>query len=183
VEAVSVHLDDPGPDSAADRSYVVPWSSASFDDFFASEYRRVVGIATVLCGRRSVGEELAQEAFVAAFRRWGRICRYDDPTAWVRRVTVNLATSWLRRGAREARALAQMRRKREEDTELLTDDPEFWNAVRALPARQAQVVALRYLEDRSVVEIAQVLGIAEATVRVHLHAARVRLAATLGEPS
>ena len=48
--------------------------------------------------------------------------------------------------------------------------------VRALPKRQAQVVALLYVEELSSVEVAEVLGCSEATVRVHLHRAKKRLA-------
>ena len=52
----------------------------------------------------------------------------------------------------------------------------FWAAVRTLPRRQQAVVALHYLEDRSVADVAQVLGIAEGTVKAHLHKARAALA-------
>jgi RNA polymerase sigma-70 factor (ECF subfamily) len=153
----------------------------SFDSFFRAEYRRVAGLAAVLCGRPAVGEELAQEAFVAAYRRWDRVASYDDPAAWVRRVVVNLATSTLRRAAREARVLARLRLRREQRSLGDPFDDELWRTVRALPRRQAQCAALRYLEDRSVADIALILGIAAPTVRVHLHAARNTLAATLGE--
>jgi RNA polymerase sigma factor (sigma-70 family) len=60
-------------------------------------------------------------------------------------------------------------------------DEEFWTAVRALPTRQAQCIALAYLEDRSAVEIAEVLAITPTTVRVHLHEARATLARQLRE--
>lgn len=154
---------------------------ASFDDFFTAEYRRVVALAFVLCGRRSVAEECAQDAFVAAFRHWERIASYDDAAAWVRRVAANLATSVLRRRAREARALGRLMLRRERPAEILPFDEDFWAAVRALPRRQAQCVALHYLEDRPVVEVAAVLDIAPATVRVHLHDARRALATALHE--
>jgi len=52
--------------------------------------------------------------------------------------------------------------------------------MRNLPRRQAQTVALFYLEDRSTEEIAAILGCAESTVRVHLHRARSTLARDLG---
>ena len=153
----------------------------TFDDLFVAEYRRVVGLAAVLTGRGPVAEELAQEAFIRAYRHWDRIVEYDDPAAWVRRVVVNLSTSSLRRAGSEARALARVALRREPVTELHLDDPSFWAAVRALPRRQAQCIALHYLEDRAAGDIAEVLGIAEATVRVHLHAGRAALAATLEE--
>jgi RNA polymerase sigma-70 factor, ECF subfamily len=156
-------------------------AAPAFDDFFTAEYGRVVGLAFVLCGRRALAEELAQDAFVSAYRRWSVVSGYDDPGAWVRRVAANLATSTLRRRTREARALARLAARRVPVEELVVEDGEFWEAVRRLPRRQAQCVALRYLEDRSVTDIASVLGIAEPTVRVHLHQGRIQLAAALGE--
>ncbi len=55
-------------------------------------------------------------------------------------------------------------------------DEEFWRAIRELPRRQAQCVALRYLEDRTVAEVASILGITSSTVRVHMHFAWSTLA-------
>ncbi len=56
----------------------------------------------------------------------------------------------------------------------------FWALVRQLPDRQAAAVALHYLEDRSVAQIADDLGIAEGTVKVHLSRGRAALAESLG---
>ena len=83
-----------------------------FESFFVAEYDQVVGLAFVLCGRRVVAEEVAQDAFVQAYRRWSVVSGYDDPGAWVRRVAVNLATSTLRRRAREVRALTRLAGRR-----------------------------------------------------------------------
>lgn len=60
--------------------------------------------------------------------------------------------------------------------ELGEADEAFWMAVRTLPPRQAQCVALHYLEDRSVADIARVLECSENTVKVHLHRGRLALA-------
>ena len=153
----------------------------AFEAFFSSDYEQVVGLAFVLCGRRAVAEEVAQDAFVQAYRRWDVVSRYDDPGAWVRRVAVNLATSTLRRRAREVRALTRVAGRRSPVAELVVTDEAFCEAVRRLPKRQAQCIALHYLEDRSVADVAALLDIAEATVRVHLHQGRTALAAALGE--
>jgi RNA polymerase sigma-70 factor (ECF subfamily) len=153
----------------------------AFDGFFAAEHPRVVGLVFVLCGSRAQAEEIAQEAFLRAYQRWDVVSAYDDPGAWVRRVAANLATSWLRRRGREVRALARTAARRPPVIEAVVADPAFWDAVRHLPRRQAQCVALHYLEDRSVADIARVLGIGEPTVRVHLHRGRRELAATLHE--
>ena len=60
-------------------------------------------------------------------------------------------------------------------------DTEFWDHVRRLPRRQAQAIALHYLEDRSVADVADILGCSVATAKVHLHRGRHALAERLGE--
>jgi RNA polymerase sigma-70 factor (ECF subfamily) len=96
-------------------------------------------------------------------------------------VAVNQAMSALRRRSAEARTVLRLSGQRPLPEPLPDDAEAFWRAVRALPSRQAQAVALHYLEDRSVKDIAAVLECAEATVRVHLHRGRQALAAALGE--
>jgi RNA polymerase sigma-70 factor (ECF subfamily) len=107
---------------------------------------------------------------------WDRV---DNPGAWVRRVVSNRAVSRWRRRTRELAALTRLA-ARAEPVVLEPADDAFWDAVRALPHRQAQVVALYYLEDLSVVAIAGVLGIAGGTVKATLAKARQRLATQLG---
>jgi DNA-directed RNA polymerase specialized sigma24 family protein len=55
---------------------------------------------------------------------------------------------------------------------LPASNADFWRAVRSLPQRQAQAVALYYLEDLSIQQTAAVLDCAEGTVRAHLAKAR-----------
>ena len=153
--------------------------SVDFEELYRREFAAVLALAYVLSGSRSAAEELAQDAFLAAHRDWARIGGYDDPAARVRRVCANRAVSVVRRRASEARALARLGRRRVLPDELPQDSAEFWGAVRRLPARQAQVVALHYLEDRSLADVAHVLGCAEGTVKAHLHRARQALAADL----
>lgn len=165
-----------GPPGATIRPAV------DFDDLYRWHWRPVVALVYGLSGSRAGAEELAQDAFLAAHRHWDRVRDYDDPGAWVRRVAVNLAVSSLRRRAAEARAMARAgARRRPVPDELAPEDEAFWRAVRALPARQAQAVALHYLEDRPVAEIAAILECAEGTVKVHLHRARRALAVALRE--
>jgi RNA polymerase sigma factor (sigma-70 family) len=64
--------------------------------------------------------------------------------------------------------------------ELEPQDERFWALVRELPARQTQAITLFYLEDRSVLEIAEILGCSPATAKVHLFRGRQALAARLG---
>jgi RNA polymerase sigma-70 factor (ECF subfamily) len=152
----------------------------AFEVFYVREYAAVVGLAYALSGSRWGAEDLAQEAFLAAHRDWERIGSYEQPAAWVRRVVANLSVSAFRRRAAEAKALARVAFGRAEPVpDLAAADPEFWAAVRALPRRQAQVMALFYLEDRSVVEVAETLDMTPGTVKRHLYDGRKALARRL----
>ncbi len=150
-----------------------------FEDFYRNEHRNVLGLAFVLTGNQWVAEDAAQEAFTAAFRRWRSISAYDLPGAWVRRVVCNQAASVLRRRMREAKALVRLSRRANDTVMLEEGDESFWQAVRRLPARQAQAVALFYMEDFSIAEIAEVLGCSEGTVKTHLSRARHAVAQDL----
>lgn len=151
-------------------------SIPDFESFYRNEYRRVVGLAYTLSGSRIVAEDITQDAFLAAHRSWDRVGSYDKPEAWVRRVVANLSVSFFRTKAREAKALARLRPSETYLPRLPEPDEQFWKAVRALPARQAQAIALHYLEDRSVADIAEILECSESTVKVHLHKGRNKLA-------
>jgi RNA polymerase sigma-70 factor (ECF subfamily) len=159
---------------------VIRMAPEAFEDFYGREYLAVVGLAYALSGSRWGAEDLAQEAFMAAHRDWERIGLYDKPGAWVRRVVANLSVSAFRRRAAEAKALARVPFGHEASLpDLAEGDPEFWAAIRSLPRRQAQVVALFYLEDRSVAEVAEILDVTLGTVKRHLHNGRQALARRL----
>lgn len=151
--------------------------AAPFELFYGDEYRHVVRIVYALCGSWTTAEEVTQEAFLKALRRWPHLQQMDRPDAWVRRVACNLATSQFRRRSIEARALLRWRSRQDasEPQPLSSDLERFWGRVRRLPGRQAQAVALFYADDLPVVEVARVMGCAEGTVKAHLHAARERL--------
>jgi RNA polymerase sigma-70 factor, ECF subfamily len=153
--------------------------SLSFDDFYRREHRHVLGLAFVLTGNQWVAEDTAQDAFTAAYRQWRSIVAYDSPGAWIRRVTCNRAASVWRRRVREAKALVRLAGRTQAYLEPDDDAEEFWQTVRRLPPRQAQVVALYYLEDYSVREISQVLDCSEGTVKTHLSRARDAVARQL----
>lgn len=151
-----------------------------FEAFFASEYVRVVRTVFLVVHDQAQAEELAQDAFVQLLGRWSRIAMYEQPGAWVRRVAIRMAV----RAAKRERARRVLER-RAAPMSIVPDLPlprkEVLDAVRSLPTQQRAAVVLHYFEDRPVAEIADVLGCAPATARVHLHKARTRLAALLDE--
>ena len=152
----------------------------TFDAFAQRERAALVAFGWSLTGSLPVAEELAQEALAAAWAAWDRVGGFDRPGAWARKVVANRAATHRRSAGREARALGRLWSRRATDQiELPRNDAELWRLVRSLPERQAHVVALHYVDDRSVAEIAKLLDCTEGTVKTHLHRARVSLARAL----
>lgn len=154
-----------------------------FDSFYRQEMAGLVTLLTALTGSTPQAEELAQEAMLRAHQRWDRISGYDKPGAWVRRVGVNLALNAGARRRSERRALERLAGDRLQPGMVLPRDDgpdDFWAMVRILPRRQAAAVALHYLEDLPVAEVATILGCAEGTAKAHLHKGRTTLARLLG---
>ncbi len=148
----------------------------SFEVLYRENYAAVVGLVYALSGSRSVAEDLAQEAFLRAHRDWTRVSEMDRPDGWVRRVAMNLARSWLRRLRSETRARLRIGPEGAISTQHADlGSEDFWREVRRLPSRQAQAIALHYIEDLSISEVANTLGIAEGTVKALLHQGRARL--------
>jgi RNA polymerase sigma factor (sigma-70 family) len=160
----------PVADNAADQP---AHNAADYDDFFRLHYPHVVRVVHSILGDRARAEEVAQEAFVRLYLRWARVSTYDQPAAWTRRVAVRLAF----RVSRRDRVRSALERRAA--TIDLSDEPApatDLSLVRRLPRNQRVAVTLHYVEDLSIPDVAAAMGCAEATVRVHLHRARRRLA-------
>jgi RNA polymerase sigma-70 factor, ECF subfamily len=153
----------------------------SFERFYESQYATVTRLAYSLCGSLAVAEELAQEAFVAAHARWRRISLFDRPDLWVRRVVINRSLSYRRRLASERIALERVSQAPTSPNEPDLADDEIWQALRSLSDRQTEVLALVYVEDRPIAEVAEILRLGEETIRTHLKRGRAALATRLGE--
>ena len=147
-----------------------------FEQFFLDNYAAVLHILALTTGDRERATDAAQEAFIKAYSKWSKIRRYDSPVAWVRRVAINASHDSFRKDRR--------RRRREQATPLASDAPQSdryasdeaaTQLLRELPDRQREVATLFYVDDRSVVEIAAILGLNEGTVKSHLSSARDHL--------
>lgn len=152
-----------------------------FEVFYRREFPNAARLAYVLTGSMLAAEDLAQDALLAASRRWDEIRHLDSPAGWVRRVVSNKSVSLYRRSVAEMSARMRLWSARPEPPDLAPATEEIWSLVRRLPPRQAQVVALAYVEDLSLEQIAAVLGISAPTVGTHLQRGRQRLAELLEE--
>lgn len=155
--------------------------AAAFDSFeaaFEAGYGPLVRSLTVICGDREMAADCVQDAFVKAYTRWRKISRYDQPLAWVRRVAINRLRDHGRKKVRGERAMARLGA---EDA-VFDAEPESMDLAAVLgqlPQQQRIAAALFYVEELSVAEIAESMGLSAGAVKYHLHAARDRLRSVL----
>jgi RNA polymerase sigma-70 factor (sigma-E family) len=147
----------------------------SFDDDFAELYRAAYRVAFRLLGDRTEAEDVAQDALARTYVRWRSVESYAAPFAC--RVAANAAIDRARRGRRLASGEAPDRAVPDAFAE---DRIDLQRALRALPRRQREVVALRYLADQPEGAVAAALGLSVGSVKTHasrgLAALRARLA-------
>jgi RNA polymerase sigma-70 factor (sigma-E family) len=148
-----------------------------FDAFVLTRSQALLRTAYLLVQDEGRAEDLLQTALTKAWFAWGRI---EDPEAYVRRIMVTTSASWWRR-----------RWTRETPSEEVPDraaaddpmgDQDLWVAIGRLPQRQRAVVVLRYLEDRTEVDAAGLLGCSVGTVKSQCAKAlsKLRLDAAIG---
>lgn len=147
-----------------------------FEAFFRSEFKAVTRAVVPIVGEVTEAEAIAQEAFLKALMRWGRLRRYDRPGAWVRRVAIRDAV----RSAERVKRPSPWKATATSPLELAADRIDLVRALQEITPRQRAAVALHHLGGWPVDEVAESLGCSEATVRVHLHRGRTALAEILG---
>lgn len=154
--------------------------AATFDEFFLAEFPRLVSMLTAWSGERSVAEDLAQDALLAAHRNWATVATLERPGTWVRRVALNRSSNEGRRRRRERAALSRLSADDRPDGNTVTivpvTDEQLWAWVRSLPAAQRDATIMRYVDDLPLADIAAVLGCSAGTVKTHLQRARRTLA-------
>ena len=158
------------------------------DDEFAAYVRArqdaFVRFGYLLTGDRMAGEDLAQIALAKLYLKWDTIRQVRSTDAWVRRVMVNEHASWWRRSWRRRENLdvdpaRDSERRGAVDTAPI--DRELWAQVMALPPRQRAAVALRYYEDLTEAQTAEILGCSVGTVKSQVHRSLATLRTKLEE--
>jgi len=150
-----------------------------FAAYVRARQRAFVRFAWLLTGDAYEAEDLVQSAFAKVYRRWDHI--QGSPDAYVRRSIVNEHASWWRRTWRHREVVDGPL------VELLDPpaggveghDAELWTRVAGLPRQQRAVVVLRYYEDLTEAQTAQVLGCTVGTVKSHTSRALGALRVTM----
>lgn len=148
-----------------------------FAAVFDAHHRSAVRLAYLLVSDPHQAEDVVAEAFTKVFVRWSR-GGVRDVERYLRRAVVNEANSRLRRRYLERRVAEERsgdaRGIRRVDDHA-SDRDAVWGAVRRLPERQRAVVVLRFYEDLSEAETAEVLGCSRGTVKSQTSRAVARL--------
>lgn len=141
----------------------------TFDEFAAARLPALLAFATVLTGQPAAAEDLVQDVLLRASSRWDQITGLDRPDLYVRKMMLNQFLSWRRRSWRLIPA--------SDPFEPLDNAPDHAVSyaehqamiaeLAKLPRRQRAVLVLRYYEDRSDQEIADLLGCTPSTVRAY----------------
>jgi RNA polymerase sigma-70 factor (sigma-E family) len=142
------------------------------EQLYLAHWDRMVRLSVLLVRDQGIAEEIVQDAYVAVHQRWDRLNDHDHAVAYLRQAIVNRSRSALRHRAVVQRylnrqALPENAPSSEEPVmgdarrELVLD------ALRQLPRRQREVLALRYYMDMSEAEIAETLGVSRGAVKSH----------------
>ena len=159
----------------------------AFEDYVRANQRFVYRIAYGLTRNREDAEDVAQDAFVQAQRKFGTIHDASAFRAWVTTIARRLSLNRIR---------AESRQRRRENAWALAQAPQTTNAeasaadrdallrlhaeLERLPEKLRAVLVLSAIDGLDTRAVAESLGIPEGTVRSRLHAARKTLARTLG---
>jgi RNA polymerase sigma-70 factor (sigma-E family) len=149
------------------------------EELFESHYDAMCRLAFVILGDSWLAEEIVMEALLRTYSGWGRVREPERADIYLRRAVINLCRSRIRRAILERRAPANEAREQPQPDRLVERN-EVLTAVRALPERQRACVVLRYYEDLSERQIAEILDCSVGTVKSQLHKARAHLARSLG---
>ncbi|MEU8332344.1 sigma-70 family RNA polymerase sigma factor [Micromonospora sp. NPDC048839] len=147
-------------------------------ELYAGCFRRLVVQLYAVTGDLCEAQEAVQEAFTRALAAPGRLTRLDNPEAWLRRVAVNVSRSRHRR----RRVLDGLLRRIGPPPAVADRSPEhlaLLAAMRELPRGQRHALALHYLVDLPIDEVAATLGVSPGTVKSRLSRGRQTLKALL----
>ena len=164
-------------EDAADASRVVAGDLAAFEGIVRRWQSRLVGLAWRFCRDRGAAEDMAQEAFLKAYRSLASFRGDSTFSTWLTAIALNSYRSRLRAegpplvGLDSARAFgieAGVQRELEEHERA----EAVRRAVLTLPARYREPIVLFYLQERDLAETARVLGLAEGTLKSRLYRGR-----------
>lgn len=153
-----------------------------FDRLYRATYQRMFATLMMVLRNPAAAEDATQEAYVRAFRAWGRWKQAAPAEAWIYRIALNVAFTQRRRERlhEAGEVLRRLGRPKEPDPSEVAQ-PDLVREMRSLPPKQAAALVLRHMHGLTNREIGAALGIPERTVASRLAAAKSRLRTRLGD--
>jgi RNA polymerase sigma-70 factor (sigma-E family) len=154
-----------------------------FEAYVAARRRGLLRTAYLLTGDQHSAEDLLQSALAKLYLSWDKVQRREALDGYVRRIMVNEHISWWRRAwRRNEHSTGDMPETGYDDPGHASDAvarDALWQVVLALPPRQRAAVVLRFYEDMSEADTAQVLGCSVGTVKSQVSRALSTLRASM----
>ena len=144
----------------------------AYTDFVQDRQGRLRRAAYLMCGDVDQAEDLLQEALIALAERWEKV---EHPDAFVRKVIYRQRISWWRKSRRETVVEFVPDTGVGDGAERRAREAEVHDVLRTLPPRQRAALVLRYFEDLTEAQAAEVMGIAVGTVKSLSHQAIARM--------
>lgn len=142
---------------------------AEYADFVRSHTRALLRSAYLLTGDQHLAEDLVQEALARTHRAWGRLRDAEHAAAYAHKVMYHAQVSlWRRRRVAEVLPGTLVERPdapTDDLAEAAAQRVMLRRALQALSPKQRSVIVLRYFEDRTEAEAAQLLGVSTSTVK------------------
>jgi RNA polymerase sigma-70 factor (sigma-E family) len=146
-------------------------NATSFDDFVAARSRALLRTAYLLTHDHALAEDLLQTSLAKAWFSWKRI--HGEPEPYVRKILVNTYATWWRRKWNGEQPTEELPERATPDT--AAEPTDLWSAMGRLPRRMRAVVVLRYFEDLSEAQTADLLGCSVGTVKSQTSKALAKL--------
>jgi RNA polymerase sigma-70 factor (sigma-E family) len=139
----------------------------TFEEFAATRLTPILAFAAVLTGQRAAAEDITQEVLIRAYAKWDTIGSLDKPEFDVRKMVLNEFLSTRRRSWRlvPSADLTNVARSDPDHAQHYADRSALLAGIGRLPRQQRAVIVLRFYEDRSDQEIAELLGCKPGSVR------------------
>lgn len=142
-----------------------------FESFYRSQWPEVYRPLAVVLRNPDLARDATNEAMTRALRDWNKVKGMGNQAGWVYRVAHNWAVDQIRK----RNPLRRLTKLSEPAWQPTVPDPDVFRAVNSLPYDQRAVVVLRLVEDWSVEEVAQALGVPSGTVKSRLSRALDKL--------
>jgi RNA polymerase sigma-70 factor (sigma-E family) len=164
---------------AEERRLVAEAEGGRLGELYARHAASAVRLAYLLTGDHALAEDLAHEAFIRLYGRFRDLRNPDAFPAYLRTTLVNLTRSHFRRRRVERTYLERQRAAPDPPAEDPGPNEELWEALRSLSPRQRAAIVLRYYEDLTEAETADVLRCPVGTVKSLVSRGMERLRAEL----